>query len=65
MLEKNNKRDKSLVKSYRVISLLNYISKLLEKVVVEELALFCKANLKLHKGQIRAQKIDVQLIQRP
>ena len=41
LLEKNNKRDKSLVKSYRAISLLNCMGKLLEKVVAEELSLFC------------------------
>ena len=56
LLEKNTKQDKSLVKFYRVISLLNYINKLLEKVVAKELSLFCKANLKLHKGQIGVLK---------
>ena len=56
LLEKNNKRDKSLVKSYRVISLLNCMGKLLEKVVAEELSLFCETHLKLHKGQMGARK---------
>lgn len=32
------------------------MSKLLEKVIAGDLSLFCKANLKLHKGKIRALK---------
>ncbi len=56
LLEKGNKLDKSLVKSYRVISLLNCMGKLVEKVVVEELSQFCETNLKLHKGQMGARK---------
>lgn len=56
LLEKGNKRDKSLVKSYRVISLLNCMGKLVEKLIAEELAQFCETHLKLHKGQMGAQK---------
>ena len=56
LLEKPNKRDRSLVKSYRVISLLNCLSKVVEKLVAEQLAQFCEANEKLHKGQMGARK---------
>lgn len=56
LLEKGNKRDKSLVKSYRVISLLNCMGKLVEKVIAEELSRFYEINLKLHKGQMGARK---------
>lgn len=42
------------------------MGKLLEKGVVQELLLLCEAHLKLHKGQMRAQKnkcaIDVTVI---
>ena len=50
LLEKPNKRDRTLVKSYRVISILNCLGKLVEKVVAEQLAKFCEINEKLHKG---------------
>ena len=56
LLKNGNKRDKSLVKSYSIISLLNCTGKLVEKVVIEKLSRFYKINLKLHKGQIGAQK---------
>ena len=39
-----------------MISLLNCIRKLVEKVVAEELLRFSEINLKLHKGQIGARK---------
>ncbi len=45
LLEKGNKRDRTIVKSYRVISLLNCIGKLVEKVVAEELGQFCESHL--------------------
>ena len=44
LLEKDNKRDKSLVKSYRVISLLNCMRKLVKKVVAEQLSQFCETH---------------------
>ena len=56
LLEKPNKRDRTLVKSYRVISLLNCLGKVVEKVVAEQLSQFCEANGKLHKGQMGARK---------
>lgn len=56
LLEKPNKRDCSLVKSYRVISLLNCLGKIVEKLVAKQLAQFYDANEKLHKDQMRARK---------
>ena len=59
LLKKPNKRDRTLVKSYRsyrVISLLNCLRKVVEKVVAEQLSQFCEANRKLHKGQMGARK---------
>ena len=38
LLEKPNKRNRTLVKSYRVISLLNNLEKIVEKVVAEQLS---------------------------
>lgn len=65
-MKKGNKCDKSLVKFYRVISLLNCIKKLVEKVVAEKLSQFCETYPKLHKGQIRARinrcAVDVVVI---
>ncbi len=46
----------TLVKSYRVVSLLNCLGKVVEKVVAEQLLQFCEANGKLHKGQMGARK---------
>ncbi len=45
-----------MVKSYRVISLLNCLGKVVEKVVAEQLSHFCEINDKLHKGQMGARK---------
>ena len=39
-----------------MISLLNCIGKLVEKVVAEELLQFCETYLKLHKGQMGVRK---------
>lgn len=49
-------RDFTLVKSYRVISLLNCMGKILEKVVAERLSQFCETSAKLHPGQMGARK---------
>ena len=43
-------------KSYRVISLLNCLRKIVKKTVAEELTMVCEAELKLHKGQMGARK---------
>lgn len=56
LLEKGGKRDLRLVRSYRVISLLNCLGKVVEKVVAEQLALYCEAYSKLHPGQMGARK---------
>lgn len=45
-----------LIKFYKVISFLNCIKKLVEKVVIEKLLQFYKTYLKLYKKQIKAQK---------
>ena len=55
-MEKPNKRDRALVKSYRVINLLNYLGKLVEKFVAEQLSQFGKAKEKLHRGQMGGRK---------
>lgn len=56
LIEKPNKRDRSLVKSYRVISLLNCLGKVIEKLVADQLSQFCENFGKLYKGQIGARK---------
>ena len=56
LLEKMGNRDFTLVKSYRVISLLNGMGKLLEKMIAEKLSQFCEEFLKLHPGQMGAWK---------
>lgn len=56
LLEKGGKRDLTLVKSYRVIILLNCMGKVLEKVVAEQLSCFSEIFLKLHQGQMGARK---------
>lgn len=56
LLEKPNKRDCALVKSYQVISLLNCLGKVIEKVVAEQLLQFCEANGKLYRGHMGARK---------
>ena len=56
LMEKLNKRDRTLVKSYRVISLLNCLSKVVEKLVAIQLSEFCEAKGKLHKGQMGGRK---------
>ena len=42
--------------AYRVISLLNYISKVVEKVVAKELSQYYEDYLKLHLGQMGGRK---------
>lgn len=57
---------RSLVKCYKIISLLNCLGNLLENVVAEKLLLFYETRLKLHKDQISARKnryaIDIMAI---
>lgn len=54
LLEKGGKRDLGLIRSYRVISLLNCLGKVVEKVVAEQLAQYCEIHHKLHPGQMGA-----------
>ena len=56
LLEKPNKRDRTLVKLYRVISLLNCFGKVVEKLIAEKLSQFCEDQGKLHKGQMGGRK---------
>ena len=55
-LEKGGKRDFGLVRSYRVISLLNCMGKVVEKVVAQELSQYCEDYSKLHAGQMGGRK---------
>lgn len=50
LLEKGEKQDLSLVKSYKVISLLNCLGKVVEKVIAVLLSQFCEAFSKLYLG---------------
>ena len=54
--KKKGKRDFGLIKSYRVISLLNCIGKVVEKVVAQELFCYCKNFSKLHQGEMGGRK---------
>ena len=56
LMEKPNKRDRTLVKSYRVISLLNCLGKVVEKLVAEMLSQFCETKGSLHQGQMGGRK---------
>ena len=56
LLEKGGKRDWTLIKSYRVISLLNCMGKVLEKVIAEQLSELSENFQKLHQGQVGARK---------
>ena len=56
LLRKPNKSDYSITKSYRVISLLNCLGKVAEKVAATAIANFCEANELLHKGQFGCRK---------
>jgi hypothetical protein len=56
LLQKPNKSDYSIAKSYKVISLLNYLGKVAEKVATTAIANFCKTNKLLHEGQFGYRK---------
>lgn len=55
-----------MIKFYQVISLLNYLNKVIEKLVVIQLSEVCEAKKKLHKDEIKGRKqwttIDVTTI---
>lgn len=54
--QKMNKRNCILVQSYYVINLLNYLVKVVEKLIAEQLSKFYEINEKLHKRQIKIKK---------
>lgn len=56
LLKKGRKQDFDLVRAYQVISLLNYMIKVLEKIIREQLLKFCKAYSKLYPRQISVEK---------
>lgn len=56
LLEKGGKRDLSLVKSYRVISLLNCMGKIVGKVVAGQFSHYFEKFSKLHPEQMGARK---------
>ena len=56
LFEKGEKRDFGLVRSYRVISLLNCIGKVVEKVMVQKLFWYCEEYSKLYPGQMGGRK---------
>ncbi len=58
LFEKRGKRDFGLVRSYRVIRLLNCMGKVVEKIVAQELSQYCEEYSKLHPGQMASQKKD-------
>ena len=55
-MKKPNKPDYSIPKSYRVISLLNCLGKVVEKIVATALSNLCEENKLLHKGQFGYRK---------
>jgi Reverse transcriptase (RNA-dependent DNA polymerase) len=56
LLRKPNKSNYSIAKSYRVISLLNYLGKVAEKVATTAIANFCETNELLREGQFGCRK---------
>ena len=56
LLKKPNKPDYSIAKSYRVISLLNCLKKIVEKIAAITLSNFCEQNELLYKGQFNYRK---------
>lgn len=63
---KEEKQDLILVKSYGIFSLLNYMDKVLEKIIAQLLLQLSEYFLKLYAGWIRAPKkrcaIDVLVL---
>lgn len=55
LLKKKEKYDWTLIKSYRIICFLNYIDKVLEKVIAEQLLELSENFPKLYQCQMRAQ----------
>lgn len=53
---KPNKRDWTLVKSYKVIRLFNCLSKVVEKFVIKQLSQFCEPKKLFHREEIEGRK---------
>lgn len=66
MLRKSNELDYMTAKLYCVISLLNRLDKVYEKVVAQILAEWCEINQVLHSGQMgsRRQKSTIDAVGR-
>ena len=56
LLRKPNKPNYTLVKAYRVISLLNCLGKVVEKIAAEAISHHCEATKSLHLGQMGSRK---------
>jgi Reverse transcriptase (RNA-dependent DNA polymerase) len=56
LLQKPNKSNYFITKSYRVISLLNCLGKVAEKVAITAIANICETNKLLYKGQFGYRK---------
>src|SRR5579871_1788161 len=56
LLRKPNKPNYSIPKAYRVISLLECLGKVVEKVVATKISNFCEAKKTLHEGQFGCRK---------
>jgi hypothetical protein len=56
LLRKLDKSDYTQIKAYQVISLLNCLGKVVEKVVADMIAAYCEAAEVLHTGQMGSQR---------
>ncbi|KAI9041051.1 uncharacterized protein KD926_007468 [Aspergillus affinis] len=56
LLRKPNKPDYSAVKAYRVISLLNCLGKVIDKIAADAIASHCETTGALHPGQMGSRK---------
>jgi hypothetical protein len=56
LLRKPNKPDYSAVEAYRVISLLNCLGKVIEKIAADAIVHYCETTGVLHPGQMSSRK---------
>lgn len=56
LLQKPSKRDFGLARLYLVISLINFMRKVVEKVVTEQFSRYCEIYIKFHPGEIDSWK---------
>ena len=56
ILRKAGKPNYTISKAYRVISLLEYLRKIVERVVIRKIASFCESRHTFHKGQFSSRK---------